>query len=139
LTIIETIATELNIKSLNLRDLLGQIFFKMLKIKYKPSYEHSIAGDFMDKQSEELMKKCENMDDTSVMGSCEVLLKMMKDKNVTLEDDPNQTYLGMAENLTPKDVSKVLQLALKVRESGDIKDPELKNAASRIIRAIEMS
>lgn len=93
----------------------------------------------MDKQAEELMKKCENMDDTSVMGSCEVLLKMMKDQNVTLEDDPNQTYLDMAENLSPKDVSKVLQLALKVRESGDIKDPELKNAASRIIRAIEMS
>ncbi len=38
----------------------------------------------------------------------------------------------MAENLKPSDVSKVLQLALKVRESGDIKDPELKNAASRI-------
>jgi hypothetical protein len=93
----------------------------------------------MDKQAEELMKKCENMDDTSVMGSCEVLLSMMKDKNVILEDDPNQTYLGMAENLTPKDVSKVLQLALKVRESGDITDTELKNAASRIIRAIEMS
>lgn len=93
----------------------------------------------MDKQAEELMKKCENMDDTSVMGSCEVLLGMMKDKNIVLEDDPNQTYLGMAENLTPKDVSKVLQLALKVRESGDITDTELKNAASRLIRAIEMS
>ncbi|ADZ08535.1 hypothetical protein Metbo_0283 [Methanobacterium lacus] len=85
------------------------------------------------------MKKCESMDDTSVMGSCEVLLNMMKDKNVTLDEDPNQTYLGMAENLTPKDVSKVLQLALKVRESGDITDTELKNAASRLIRAIEMS
>ncbi len=93
----------------------------------------------MDKQAEELMKKCESMDDTSVMGSCEVLLNMMKDKNVMLEDDPNQTYLGMVENLTPKDVSKVLQLALKVRESGDITDTELKNAASRLIRAIEMS
>ncbi|UTB33691.1 MAG: hypothetical protein NKF70_05605 [Methanobacterium sp. ERen5] len=93
----------------------------------------------MDKQAEELMKKCESMDDTSVMGSCDVLINMMKDKNVILKDDPNQTYLGMAENLTPKDVSKVLQLALKVRESGDIKDTELKNAASRLIRAIEMS
>jgi hypothetical protein len=30
-------------------------------------------------------------------------------------------------------------MALKVRESGDIKDPDLKNAASRLIRAIEMS
>jgi hypothetical protein len=58
---------------------------------------------------------------------------------VKLEDDPNQTYIGMAENLKPSDVSKVLTLALRVRESGDIKDVELKNAASRIIRAIEMS
>lgn len=93
----------------------------------------------MDKKAEELMKKCETMEDSSVMGSCQVLLDMMKEKDVTLEDDPNQTYLGMAENLTSKDVSKVLVLALKIRESGDIKDPELKNAASRIIRAIEMS
>jgi hypothetical protein len=93
----------------------------------------------MDKKAEELMKKCENMDESTVMGSCQVLLSMMKEKDVKLEDDPNQTYIGMAENLTPKDVSKVLALALKVRESGNIKDVELKNAASRIIRAIEMS
>jgi hypothetical protein len=93
----------------------------------------------MEKKTEELMKKCENMDDTTVMGSCQVLLDMMKEKNVKLEDDPEQTYLGMAENLSPKDLSKVLALALKVRESGEIKDVDLKNAASRIIRAIEMS
>jgi len=66
-------------------------------------------------------------------------LNMMKEKDVKLVDDPNQTYIGMAENLKPKDVSKVLALALKVRESGDIKDGELKNAASRSIRAIELS
>ncbi|WP_048191729.1 hypothetical protein [Methanobacterium sp. SMA-27] len=93
----------------------------------------------MEKKTEELMKKCENLDDTTVMGSCQVLLDMMKEKNVKLEDDPEQTYLGMAENLSPKDLSKVLEMALKVRESGEIKDVELKNAASRIIRAIEMS
>ncbi|MBZ2164871.1 hypothetical protein [Methanobacterium spitsbergense] len=93
----------------------------------------------MEKKTEELMKKCENLDDTTVMGSCQVLLDMMKEKNVKLEDDPEQTYLGMAENLSPKDLSKVLEMALKVRESGAIKDVELKNAASRIIRAIEMS
>ena len=93
----------------------------------------------MEKKAEELMKKCENLDDTTVMGSCQVLLDMMKEKNVKLEDDPEQTYLGMAENLSPKDLSKVLEMALKVRESGEIKDVELKNAASRIIRAIEMS
>jgi hypothetical protein len=93
----------------------------------------------MDKKAEELMKKCEDMDDSSVMGSCKVMLEMMGEKDVEIEDKKGQTYLDMAENLKPADVSKVLQLALKVRESGDIKDTDLKNAASRLIRAIEMS
>ncbi len=93
----------------------------------------------MDKKAEELMKKCEDIDDSSVMGSCKVLLEMMAQKNVVVEDKPGETYLEMAENLSPKDVPKVLALALKVRESGEIKDTELKNAASRLIRAIEMS
>ncbi|MDD3984314.1 MAG: hypothetical protein PHY59_00070 [Methanobacterium sp.] len=93
----------------------------------------------MEKKAEELIKKCETLDDTTVMGSCQVLLDMMKEKDVELEDDTKQTYLKMTNNLTPKDLSKVLVMALKVRESGEIKDVELKNAASRIIRAIEMS
>jgi hypothetical protein len=91
----------------------------------------------MDK--EDLMKKCEDTEDGTVMGSCQVLLNMMAEKDVMLEDDDKETYLQMAENLKPADVSKVLQVALKVRESGDIKDPDVKNAASRLIRAIEMS
>ena len=89
--------------------------------------------------NEELLKKCENLDDGTVMGSCQVLLKMMDEKDIEIEEEGEQTYLQMAENFKPQDVSKVLQLALKVRESGDIKDPDLKNAASRLIRAIEMS
>jgi hypothetical protein len=89
--------------------------------------------------NEELLKKCEDLDDSTVMGSCQVLLKMMAEKDVEMEEEGEQTYLQMAENLKPQDVSRVLQLALKVRESGDIKDPDLKNAASRLIRAIEMS
>jgi predicted transcriptional regulator len=93
----------------------------------------------MDKKAKELMEKCENMDDSSVMGSCRVLLELMDQKKVEVKEDMDQTYLQMAENLKPKDVSKVLQIALKVRESGDIKDTELKNAASVLIRAIEMS
>ena len=89
--------------------------------------------------NEELLSKCENLDDGTVMGSCQVLLKMMDEKDIEIEEEGEQTYLQMAENLKPQDVSKVLQLALKVRESGDIKDHEQKNAASRLIRAIEMS
>jgi hypothetical protein len=90
-------------------------------------------------KQDELLKKCENMDDSSVMGACQVMMDLVEKNKEELEDELPQTYLEMAENLKPSDVRSVLQLALKVRESGDIKDPELKNAASRIIRAIEMS
>ena len=90
-------------------------------------------------KQDELLKKCEGMDDSSVMGACQVMMNLMEKKKSESAEDVPQTYLEMAENLNPEDVSQVLQLALKVRESGDIKDTELKNAASRIIRAIEMS
>lgn len=93
----------------------------------------------MDKKSEDLLEKCKNMDDSSVMGSCRVMLDMMAKENVVVGDDTSETYLQMAENLSPKDVPKVLELALKIRESGDIKDTDLKVAASKLIRAIEMS
>ncbi len=120
-------------------DLICFIFLVRLKQKYINLYNKLELVISMDKKTDELMEKCKNMDESTVMGSCQVLLSMMKDKDIKLEDDPDQSYMGMAENLKPKDVSKVLALALKVRESGDIKDVELKNAASRIIRAIEMS
>lgn len=93
----------------------------------------------MDKKAEELLEKCENIEDSSVMGSCKVLLEMMAKENVTIGDKPSETYLEMAETLSASDVPKVLELALKVRESGDIEDPDLKIAASKLIRAIEMS
>ncbi len=93
----------------------------------------------MDKKAEELLDKCENIEDSSVMGSCKVLLEMMAKENVAIEDKSGETYLQMAETLSASDVPKVLELALKVRESGDIEDPDLKIAASKLIRAIEMS
>ncbi|HPX77535.1 MAG TPA: hypothetical protein PL055_02065 [Methanobacterium sp.] len=93
----------------------------------------------MDEKDEKLLEKCENIDDSSVMGSCKALLELAAKENVTVEDRPSETYLEMAQTLTPKDVPKVLTLALKIRESGDITDTDLKVAASKLIRAIEMS
>ena len=93
----------------------------------------------MDEKTEKLLKKCETVEDTSILGVCKGLLNMMAEKDVVIEDKEGQTYLEMAENLKPSDVSQVLQLALKVRESGDITDVDLKKEASRLIRAIEMS
>jgi hypothetical protein len=44
--------------------------------------------------------------------------------------------MQMAQTITPEDVPKVLNMALKMKERKDV-SPELKNAANRLIRAIE--
>lgn len=94
----------------------------------------------MDVQTEELYKKCkESAASGDITEACKVMLELMEAKKVEVEKEGDQTYLEMAENLKPDDVRKVLGMALKIRESGEIKDPELKNAASILIRAIEMS
>ncbi len=93
----------------------------------------------MDSKSAELVKKCqESAGSGDIMGACKVMLELIDKEQIKVEEE-NQTYLEMAANLKPEDVSKVLRMALEIRESGDIKDPELKNAASILIRAIEMS
>ena len=94
----------------------------------------------MDAKSAELLKKCEeNAGSGDIMGACKVMLQIMDNEKIKANEDMDQTYLQMAENLKPDEVQKVLKMALEIRESGDIKDPELKNAASVLIRAIEMS
>lgn len=94
----------------------------------------------MDAKTEELYKKCqENAGSGDIMGACKTMLELMDAKKFEVEEEGNQTYLEMAENLKPQDVQRVLKMALKIRESGEIKDTELKNAASILIRAIEMS
>lgn len=92
----------------------------------------------------ELMKKCESCsfnEDNDLMTSCKAVIANLDEckEDLGLTEEETQTYLNMVENLKPSDVSKVLTLALKIRESGDIKNPDIKNDASRLIRAIEMS
>jgi len=95
-------------------------------------------------KNDELLKKCETCefnDDNDLMASCKAVLANLDDckDDLGLSNEETETYLQMVENLKPQDVTKVLTLALKIRESGDIKDPDIKNEASRLIRAIEMS
>ncbi len=95
-------------------------------------------------EDKELMKKCETCtfnEDNDLMTSCKAVLANVDEcqEDIGLSKEETETYLKMVENLKPQDVSKVLQLALKIRESGDIKNPDLKNDASRLIRAIEIS
>lgn len=95
-------------------------------------------------KDKDLIKKCESCEfneDNDLMTTCKVVLANLDEckEDLDLSDKDTETYLEMAENLKPQDVSKVLTLALKIRESGKIKNPEIKNEASRLIRAIEMS
>jgi hypothetical protein len=91
-----------------------------------------------DKKTNDLMAKCEEMkDDPAVMKECKIMLDTMAEKKFEMEDDPNQNYTNMAENISKEDVPKVLEMALKIAKSGDIKDPEIKIAAERLIRTLE--
>jgi hypothetical protein len=54
-----------------------------------------------------------------------------------MADDPDQDYTNMAQNIAAEDVPKVLEMALKIAKSGEIKDPEIKIAAERLIRTLE--
>jgi len=94
-------------------------------------------------EDKELIKKCESCEfhDNDLMMNCKAILNNLDGckEELGLDEEETQTYLQMVENLKPQDVTKVLTLALKIRESGKIKDPDLKNDASRLIRAIEMS
>lgn len=91
-----------------------------------------------DKKTNELMAKCENKkDDPALMKECKQMLNTMAENNVEMEDIPNQSYTNMAENISAEDVPKVLEMALKIAKSGDIKDTEVKIAAERLIRTLE--
>ena len=93
----------------------------------------------LDENAKSLIKKCENNDvDTSTMGACQVLLEEMDRGNVVLKDEPGESYIQMAQNIKKQDVPQVLRIAFIVRDSGDITDTDVKNAAARLIRAIEM-
>lgn len=92
----------------------------------------------MDEKTEKLMAKCEEMkEEPEVMKECKVMLDTMVEKNVVMEDDPDQTYTNMVENISPDDVPKVLEMALKIAKSSEITDTELKIAAERLIRTLE--
>ena len=92
----------------------------------------------LDENSLKLVKKCEDKEiDTDVMGACTVLLEEMDKGKIDLgEDMPDESYIHMAENIAPEDVPQVLKMAFKIKERPTV-SPEMKNAANRLIRAIE--
>lgn len=91
-----------------------------------------------DKKSQEFRVKCETMkDDPGLMKECRIMLDTMVEKKFEPEEDPKQSYVNMAENISANDVPKVLEMAFKIAKSGKIEDPEIKIAAERLIRTLE--
>ena len=92
----------------------------------------------MEEKNEKLMAKCEEMkEDPNLIKECQILLETMSEKNVEMEDESGQSYTGMITDISPEDVPKVLEMALKIARSTEIKDNDLKSVAERIIRTLE--
>ena len=92
----------------------------------------------MEEKEEKLMAKCEEMkEDPNLIKECQILLETMSEKNVEMEDESGQSYTGMITDISPEDVPKVLEMALKIARSTEIKDNEVKLAAERLIRTLE--
>ena len=96
----------------------------------------------LDENALKLIKKCEDKEiATQGMGACQVMLEEMDQGKIDRElmemDDPDESYIQMAERIKPEDVPKVLKMAFKIRQSPNA-STEMKNAANRLIRAIEM-
>ncbi len=95
----------------------------------------------LDENALKLIRKCEDREvATQGMGACQVMLQEMDKGKVDTEfmemDDPNESYMQMAQRIKPEDVPSVLRMAFKMRERPNV-SPEMKNSANRLIRAIE--
>jgi hypothetical protein len=92
----------------------------------------------LDENAKKLLKKCEDKEiDTGVMGACQVLLEEMDRGEIELnENDPDESYIQMAQEIEARDVPKILMMAFKIKKRPNI-EPELKVAADRLIRLIE--
>ncbi len=88
--------------------------------------------------AKKLLEKCKNRKiDNSVFDPCKLLLEEIERGNIDFgEDDPDKSYLQMAQELEPRDVPKILTMAFKIKDRPNI-EPELKVAADRLIRAVE--
>ncbi|WP_414470258.1 hypothetical protein [Methanobacterium sp. ACI-7] len=89
------------------------------------------------KDTKKLLEKCVNSKmDTQTLNICKILLEEMDRSEIKLEDN-DESFIQMAQRISPEDVPHVLRMALELRDRPDIKDPEIKIAANRLIRSIE--
>ena len=97
----------------------------------------------MDENATKLIKKCEDSEIASEgMGACQVLLEEMDKGDVVLKDEPGKSYMEISnkmksQSMEKRDVPSVVRIAFYVRDTDDISDEYIKNAARRLIRTIE--
>ncbi|MGZ7070074.1 MAG: hypothetical protein ACXVHN_04590 [Methanobacterium sp.] len=97
----------------------------------------------VDEKATRLLKKCENEEIASQgMGACQVLLEEMDKGDMVIEDETGKSYIEMSkkiksQSMENKDVPNVVRIAFYIRDSSDISDDNIKNAAIRLIRTIE--
>ncbi|MGZ7209803.1 MAG: hypothetical protein ACXVHV_08000 [Methanobacterium sp.] len=97
----------------------------------------------VDEKATRLLKKCENEEIASQgMGACQVLLEEMDKGDMVIEDETGKSYIEMSKKIKSQsmennDVPNVVRIAFYIRDSSDISDYNIKNAAIRLIRTIE--
>ncbi|MGB9936652.1 MAG: hypothetical protein ACPK7O_02945 [Methanobacterium sp.] len=102
----------------------------------------------LDENAKDLIKKCEdNVVDTSTMGACQVFLEEVNRGNVKIDDESGQSYInksrkmeseGKSGDISQEEVPQVVRIAFIVRNSDDVTDREVKNAANRVIKRVEL-
>jgi hypothetical protein len=112
---------------------------QIVYITYKFIEDHNrILVITMEEKEEKLMAKCDEMkEDPNLIKECQILLDTMSEKNIEMEDESGESYGSMVTDISPEDVPKVLEIALKIARSSTIKDNEIKLAAERLIRTLE--
>ncbi|WP_414470259.1 hypothetical protein [Methanobacterium sp. ACI-7] len=103
----------------------------------------------LDENAKDLIRKCENnVVDTSTMGACQVFLEEIDRGNVVLDDESGQSYINKSREseetesgeggISQEEVPQVVRIAFIVRDSDDITNRDVKTAANRVIRRVEL-
>lgn len=103
----------------------------------------------LDENAKDLIRKCEdNVVDTSTMGACQVFLEEIGRGNVVLDDESGQSYINKSresegtksgeKGISQEEVPQVVRIAFIVRDSDDITNRDVKTAANRVIRRVEL-
>lgn len=97
----------------------------------------------IDENSKKIIEKCEDPEIASEgMGACQMLIEEMDRGDVQLKDEPGKSYMSISnkmksQSMEKRDVPNIVRIAFYVRSADDISDESIKNAARKLISAME--